>query len=199
MRIYVLFLFFIICAELFPQKLNPGDGVRVTLLNIPENISGDYYILNDGTLQLPLIGPIIAINEEFVTVKKKIEARYDSLYKKPDITVQPLFRINVLGEVKKPGLYYVTGVETISSLIALAGGETSDADLENIKMVRNGEEMNLNGKDILAQGGTVNDIGLNSGDRIYIPREWWVSAKNTTFIISGIAVLVTLVGFFIKK
>lgn len=198
MKRIILLLSLIISFNAFSQKLNPGDGVRITLLNIPETVSGDYFIHEDGTLQLPLIGSLIADKVEFVSIKKEIQTKYSALYKEPDLTIQPLFRINVLGEVGKPGLYYVTGVEKISSLIALAGGETPDADLSNIKMVRNGVEMNLNGKDILAQGGTVNDIGLSSGDRIYVPREWWVSAKNTTFIISGIAVLVTLIGFFIK-
>lgn len=199
MKRMLLFVFLICSTVAFTQQLNFGDGVRVSLLNITENISGDYFIQNDGTLQLPYLEIYNAQNRDFASLKNEIESKYSSLYKQPELTIQPLYRINVLGEIKKPGLYYVTGVEKLSSLLALAGGETSDADLSGLKLLRNNEEIEIKGSDVITQGGTLDDIGLRSGDRIYVPREWWVSAKNTTFIISGIAVIVTLIGFFVKK
>lgn len=199
MRRVMIFALLIIGTVTFSQQLNLGDGVRITLLNISENISGDYFIQNDGTLQMPYLEIANAQQKDFVSLKKEIESKYTSLYKSPELTVQPLFRINVLGEVNKPGLYFVTGVEKLSSLLALAGGETSDADLSDLKLLRNNEEIEIKGEEIISQGGTLEDIGLHSGDRIYVPREWWVSAKNTTFIISGLAVIVTLVSLFIKK
>lgn len=199
MKRIILFAILFFCSVAFSQQLNLGDGVRVSLLNIPETISGDYFIQNDGTLQMPYLEIYNAQNRDFLSVRDEIKAKYSSLYKNPELTIQPLFRINVLGEIKKPGLYYVTGIEKLSSLLALAGGETSDADLEGLKLLRDNEEIEIKGSDVITQGGTLNDIGLRSGDRIYVPREWWVSAKNTTFLISGLAVVVTLIGLFVKK
>ena len=77
------------------QKLNPGDGVRITFLDIKDNISGDYYIEPDGIISLPFIGEINTNNKEFPDIKNQIEFRYDSLYRNPHLTVHYLLRINV--------------------------------------------------------------------------------------------------------
>jgi len=173
--------------------------VRLLFFNNSESISGDYYVHNDGLVQLPFLGLINTRGRDFKAIAQEITEKYDSLYKNPELTVQPLFRINVLGEVQKPGLFFVTGVETISSIIALAGGETSDADLSGLTIIRGEKEIEVKGDDLVKNGSTVQDIGLASGDRIYVPRGWWVSARNTAIIVSGLAVIVTLVGIFVKK
>jgi polysaccharide export outer membrane protein len=186
-------------SNLYSQQISPGDGIRIAFYNNSESISGDYYVHNDGFIQLPFLGLINTTNRDFKLIAQEITMRYDSLYKNPELTIQPLFRINVLGEVQKPGLFYVTGVETISSIIALAGGETSDANLSGLKIIRGEKEIEVQGDELLKNGGTVKDMGLVSGDRIYVPREWWVSARNTAIIVSGLAVIVTLIGIFVKK
>ncbi len=49
-------LFFLLSLIVQAQKLNPGDGVRITFLNITDQITGDYNIQQDGNIQLPFIG-----------------------------------------------------------------------------------------------------------------------------------------------
>jgi polysaccharide biosynthesis/export protein len=195
----VLLSFFILFnAVILPQRLNPGDGVRVLFYNIPENISGDYFIQIDGRVQLPFIGLISTKDRDFGDVRSEITEKYDSLYKNPELTIQPLLRINILGEVHQPGFYYTTGVERLSGLMAMAGGETSDADIDDIYIIRNDKELSLDSDELLADGGTVGNIELESGDRIYVPREWWVGARNAAVIVSGVAVLVTIISLFVR-
>ncbi len=180
---------------LFAQQLNIGDGVRITFFNITDPISGDYFIQADGYVQLPYIGLIKAIQRDFEAVKQEIVAKYDSLYRNPELTVQPLFKISILGEVKSPGLYYVTGVEKLSDVIAMAGGETSDANLEKIYFTRGEKRININAQDILEKGRKLQEIGLQSGDRIYVPRKWWVGVRNASVIISAATIiLVTIIS-----
>jgi protein involved in polysaccharide export with SLBB domain len=195
----VLLSFFILFnISIIPQALNPGDGVRVIFYNIPENISGDYHIQMDGRVQMPFIGLITTRDRDFTEIREEITHKYDSLYRNPELTIQPLLRINILGEVRQPGFYYLTGVEKLSGLMAMAGGETSDADISNIYIIRNDQELALDSEELLAGGGTVGDIGLQSGDRIFVPRQWWVGARNAAVIVSGVAVLVTLVSLFVR-
>ncbi len=52
----IFILFEIFASGNYAQILNPGDGVRITFLNITDQISGDYFIQQDGSLQLPFIG-----------------------------------------------------------------------------------------------------------------------------------------------
>ncbi len=152
-RIFV-FLLFLLASTGFGQKLNPGDGVRIIFLNITDIISGDYHIQVDGNLQLPFLGLLNTTNLEFPQIKKTIMQRYDSLYRNPELTVQPLFRINILGEVRTPGYYYVTDVEKMTGILALAGGVTGSAATDEIYIIRDNEEINLNVSEIVEKGNT---------------------------------------------
>lgn len=198
MRKVLMSFIIILTAVLNAQELNPGDGVRILFYNIPEKISGDYFIQQDGRIQLPYIGLIETRQRDFKDIQSEISLKYDSLYRDPELTIQPLLKINILGEVRTPGFYYLTGIEKLSGLIALAGGETSDADIENLYIIRNEKELEIDAEELIADGGTVRDIGLKSGDRIFVPREWWVGARNVAVIISGVAVLVTIVSLFVR-
>jgi len=182
----------------FTQILNPGDGVRIIFYNINDNISGDYYIQQDGLLQLPFIGNIDTRNRDFKFIKNQIVTKYDSLYKNPELTVQPLLRINILGEVRNPGYYYVTDVEKITGILALAGGVTGSAASKEIYILRGEEEIELNVSELTAKGNTAADFGLRSGDRIFVPRSFWADASQYAIIFSGIAVLSTVIALLIR-
>ncbi|HEX2868550.1 MAG TPA: SLBB domain-containing protein [Ignavibacteriales bacterium] len=197
----VLFVFCLAVTGLntSAQTLNPGDGVRLAFFNITDKISGDYFIQEDRLLQLPFIGTLQTENVSFENLKNEIISKYDSLYRKPEVNVRPLYRINVLGEVKTPGSYYATGVEKISDILAMAGGETSDADLGDMYIVRNDREIKVDASKIIEDGEKKNDINLTSGDRVYVPRRWWVGARNIAMIVSGAGILVTLVALFVRK
>lgn len=203
MKISYLFIAFILMTfslrENRAQEINPGDGVRIAFFNITDQISGDYFIQNNGNLMMPFIGVVNTENRSFDAIKKQIIAKYDSLYRQPELSVRPLYKINILGEVKTPGSYFVTGVEHLSDLIAMAGGETNDANLDDIYIERRGEQIKVDGSRIIEEGNQKGDINLISGDRVYVPRKWWVGARNIAIIVSGAAVLITLATIFIKK
>ena len=129
----------LISLNSYAQELNPGDGIRISFLDIEEIISGDYYILPNGLINLPQIGVINTSNKDFKEIKSEIELNYASLYKDPHISVNALFRINILGEVAAPGFYYVSDYEKFTAILALAGGTTAAADLNDIKLIRNFE------------------------------------------------------------
>ena len=181
----------------YAQELNPGDGVRITFLDIKDEISGDYYIQPSGFIQLPFIGIINTTDRDFKEVKNQIVFRYDSLYRDPHLTVYSLIRINVLGEVTNPGFYYITEIESFMSIIAMAGGTTGSADLESIYLVRNNKRINLDIETIIAEGSTATDFGLQSNDQIYVPRTWWADARGFTIILSGLAIIVTLIAIIL--
>jgi len=193
--VMVLLLF----ATITAQDLKPGDGVRITLYNISDQISGDYFIQQTGKIQLPYIGLINVQNRNFNDIHQEIIAKYDSLYRNPEITVQPLFRVSVLGAVQNPGIYFVTGVEKLLDVIALAGGETKDANLNKIYLVHKNSRIDINAKDMIQRGKKVQDIGLNSGDQIYVPKKWLSGAKNISIIVSGVAVLVAIIRLVTVK
>ena len=118
--------------------------------------------------------------------------KYAELYKNPALTIQPLYKINIMGEVRTPGYYYVTDVEKMTGILALAGGVTGSAATDDIYIIRNEKEILLNASELIEQGNTAADFGLQSGDRIFIPRSFWADAGQYGIILSGLAVLTTL-------
>ena len=181
----------------YAQNLNLGDGVRISFLDIDDVITGDYYIQPNGLLHLPFIGVINTSNTDFKEIKSKIEFRYDSLYRNPHLTVNALFRINILGEVRNPGFYYVSDYEKFTAILAFAGGTTGNADLENIKLIRNFEEIYLDVETIIQEGSSATDFGLQSGDQVFVPRTWWADARGFTIILSALALIVTIIAIIL--
>jgi protein involved in polysaccharide export with SLBB domain len=195
MKRYFFLFYLIVCSHsVWAQQLNPGDGLRLTFYNISDEISGDYFVQQDGKIQLPFIGLVDVLSDSFAVIQTKVKAKYDSIYRDPELTVQPLYRINVLGEVRTPGIYYVTGVEKLTDLIAMAGGETSDSDLDDIYVIRDDQKIYIDAERIIEEGDKVSDIGLRSGDKIYVSRSWWGGASNTGIVIAAAGVVVALIG-----
>ena len=198
--LFILFATLSIFVSLnsYAQELNPGDGVRITFLDIKDDISGDYFIQSNGFIQLPFIGIVNTTNRDYKEIKNQIEFRYDSLYRDPVLTVNALFRINVLGEVTNPGFYFITEMEKFTAILALAGGTTGSADLESIYLIRNNQEINLDVRTIIQEGSSATDFGLQSGDQIYVPRTWWADAGGLTLLISAAAIIVTLIAIIVR-
>jgi len=188
----VFFISLVTSLPLWAQKLDPGDGVRLTFFNISENISGDYYIQQTNILQLPYAGLFKIEDKEFNTIKQEIIAKYDSLYRGVELIVNPLYKINVLGEVRRSGVYYVTGVEKLLDVIAMAGGETEDSDMSNILVQRKNETLDFDAEDLISGDNGAEDFYLKSGDRIYVTRKWWVTAQNTTFLFTAASLVVAI-------
>ncbi len=195
----IFILFEIFASGNYAQILNPGDGVRITFLNITDQISGDYFIQQDGSLQLPFIGIVKTTNIDYKTIRQTIFNKYSELYKDPALTIQPLIRINIMGEVRTPGYYYVTDIEKMTGILALAGGVTGAAATDDIYIIRNDQEIQLKKSEVIEKGNTAADLGLQSGDRIFIPRSFWADAGQYGLILSGLAVLVTLVSLLLRK
>lgn len=195
---YSLIILFVAFNLINAQILKPGDGIRVSLLNISENISGDYFIQDNGNIQLPYLGLVNAQNQDFNDLRNQIISEYSVIYKNPELSIQPLYRINIIGEVGNPGVYYLSGFETISDLLALAGGETSDSDIEDLVIIRNDNQLEVDMESFLNGKNDLADIGIESGDKVYVPRKWLVDARNASVLISGVTVLVAIASLFTR-
>lgn len=200
-KFFILFatLCIFISLNSFAQEINPGDGVRIAFLDIGDVITGDYFIQPNGLLNLPQIGIINTTNKDFKKIKSEIESLYDSLYKNPHLSVNALFRINILGEVSNPGFYYVSDSEKFTAILAFAGGPRESADLGDIVLIRDFESIEIDVETIIEKGRNASDLGLQSGDQIYVPRKWWVDNSGVvTTIISIVALALTTYAVFFQ-
>ena len=152
--------------------------------------SGHYCqrLLRRGSISLPYLGKIRVADRNIDSLKQEVYNKYSNLYRNPELTVLALIRVNIFGEVNKPGYYYVTGTDKL----AKAGGTTQDANINNITITRNGKELDVDGEKIMQSGDKLEDIGLQSGDQIYVARKWF-SGSTQAILIASLSVLTAIV------
>ncbi len=174
--------------------LGAGDGLRVNVFPV-EEFSGEYQILVDGTLSLPIVGNIQVQGLTLTQLTEFLTQQYRQYVKRPVITVsltapRPL-KLAIAGEINSPGSYLlpVEGGQkfpTLTQLIQQAGGLTTVANLEKVEIKRQfkGQTLvlNLNLWDLLKEGQLEQDITLRDGDQIIIPTQETVNLAQTRLL-----------------
>ena len=189
----------LLCYSGNSQTLRPGDGLRLMFYNISDTLSGQYYIQENGNISLPYLGTIRASGRNIDSLKQEINNKYNNLYRNPELTILPVYKVNIFGEVNKPGYYYVTQTDKLSDLVAMAGGPTTYADLGGITLTRNGRELDIDGEKIIEGGNKEGDIALQSGDQVYVPRKWF-SGPTQAIVIATLSTLTAVfIALIIKK
>ncbi len=67
------------------------------------------------------------------------------------------------------GRVYLHGKTTLMDLIAMGGGYTVDADIKNVKLIRQGKTYRINLFDILEKGDQSINVIIDAGDVVNIP------------------------------
>ncbi len=162
--------------------LGAGDTINLDIFQV-EEYSGEYPVLVDGTISLPLVGRVDVTGLSLKETSDVVSKEYATYLKRPIITVgliapRPL-RIGIAGEVDNPGAYEVAltpespQFPTVTDLLEQAGGITTIADVRNVRVSRQsgGKEVlyNANLWDLLTKNQIRQDISLRDGDTIFVP------------------------------
>jgi polysaccharide export outer membrane protein len=154
--------------------------VKLKIWREPD-LSGDYRVDENGVVIFPKIGPLPVGRISTDSLKSLLVSSYAVYLQNPSIDVTFLRRVNVLGEVKTPGLYDVDPTMTVNDVVALAGGVTPDGNLKKIELLRRGERESIQ----LSPNSRLTDATLSSGDQLRIPQRGWL-ARNGTVVAAGI-------------
>ena len=174
--------------------LGPGDQVRVDVFDVPE-YSGDFRVLVDGTLNLPVIGTVSVIGSKIPDANAIITSRYSRYIKRPLITLtlvapRPM-KIALAGEIERPGSYTIpltdeNNFPKVTEAINLAGGITRAAAVREVRIQRrNAAACNVNLWDLLQNGNSSQDISLRDGDEIFIPSTTSVNTVEDTLLATA--------------
>ena len=118
--------------------LVPGDIVRVVIWREPD-LTGDFQIDQDGMVVLPLLGKLRADNKGWDAVRDQLLQGYRRELRNPSIELTPFRSVYVLGEVNLPGRYNIHPTnDNLAGAVSLAGGATSNGDIRNMRIVRDG-------------------------------------------------------------
>lgn len=169
--------------------IGPKDVLLITVFDDP-TLSGKYTVDADGTFTFPLIGRVkaagLTIRDFELELKKRLQ---DGFFKNPQVTVgvdeYRSQRVFVVGEVRQPGTYPLTGGMTLIEALARAGSTLPTASGEALVVrAKRGQAVDgprLPGTDGAADVITVDirelqsgrlsqNVELFDGDTIFVPQ-----------------------------
>lgn len=163
--------------------IGPQDVLTIAVYGQPD-LTGRYTVETDGMVSFPLIGRVKAAGLkllEFNDVLAKELA--DGFFKNPQISVgveqYRSQRIFVIGEVRSPGPYPLTGGMSLIEALARAGANmTGEAVIVRPSEAKgptlpgqdkNAQVHHIDLKD-LQTGATADNLDLRDGDTVFIPR-----------------------------
>ncbi len=157
--------------------LGPSDEIEVKVFRHDE-LNKKMRIPPDGNITLHLIGDIKAAGVGINQLRNDIREKYLNYLVKPEISVDIVTlngqKIFVLGEVKQPGVYQIDPPTSMLEAISKAGGFTLDGKSSNVVLIRGGPKKPVarmvDLKKSLEKGGFGQDVALQTGDVVYVPR-----------------------------
>lgn len=176
--------------------LRPGDVLKISVYRDQE-LSKDYLIDSRGYVQIPGLGVIQAAGLDPTQVTDRLrDALIARGFDKPEIAVQPLVRVSVLGEIARPGIHPVDPGTSLLQLVTIAGGPTERANLRRTRVVRDGRAFTVDLESALG-GSASGRVVLYSNDVIVVPkRSAFFTQQNLGFILSATSVIIGALNFY---
>ncbi len=157
-------------------RLQPGDVLTVSTWK-EADLQGEVVIRPDGDLSFPLAGEVRAAGQTVDQVRTEIESRLRRFV--PEAVVSVLlklpqgYRIYVIGKVNKPGDFMLNRPTDVMQALALAGGATPFADVDDIKILRRdaGRQtaISFHYSDVSRGKSLHQNVVLQGGDTVVVP------------------------------
>lgn len=209
--------------QLNPYILGEGDFINIKFFDAPE-LSGDFPVMNDGSLNIPLIG---SVKVSGLTLNKATNLITNLL---KDELIRPQIQLNIIkprpikvaivGEINRPGIYslsidekllnetnpnvLVGGLPTVVDALQKAGGVTERANLRKVtlrrKIVNQNNSFKKASLDLLSlimEGDHLQNPFLQDGDVIILEQalnEASISMKISSSNLSPSLIKVNVIG-----
>jgi len=145
-----------------------GDVVSLRVTG-EDRWSTDFTVTPTRTIELESIDPIDLSNVLYSEVEETIARQLGRYLREPRVQADVLKRIGVTGNVQNPGFYTITGNSLVSDVIMMAGGPASGSNVNKIQFRRLGTRLDI-GEQAVWQSRSLDDLGMQSGDEVYVPQ-----------------------------
>jgi protein involved in polysaccharide export with SLBB domain len=173
--------------------LRPGDGLKIAVWG-EKDLNGEYLIDARGLVQIPGLGDIVVAGLTPMEVKARLS---EQLVRRgivaPEISVQPVIRVSVLGEVRNPGLLSVEPGTNLIHLITLAGGPTERANMKSVRVIRAGRPYEVDLQSALS-GSSAGRVVLFSNDVVFLDRKRGLTRENLSFGLNMLTAVLSIVS-----
>jgi protein involved in polysaccharide export with SLBB domain len=179
-------------ARLSAGDFRPGDRIIITVQG-DTALSDTFAVWRDNALHLPspTVGTLSLQGVLRSELQDKVQTYVARFVRNPMVRALPLIRLSFQGEYAHSGVYAVPADAPLADAFMAAGGTTTYAAMNKAKIQRNGREfMDSRGlQAAIADGRTVDDLGLRDGDQFVMPKG---NGGSTMGIIRGAAVVTSL-------
>lgn len=170
-------------ADSRDYRVGPEDVIDVRVFD-EEELSKEVVVHHSGRINYPLLGVLEVAGLTVDEVEELLRARLaERFLVNPQVFVRMKEynsrRAVVLGMVKEPGAYSLSGRTSVLDLISRAGG-VQDAGGKNLVLIRGGNLPDHPEKDavpelidvhrLLRLGESTLNLGVNHGDILFVPR-----------------------------
>jgi len=162
--------------------LGTNDVLEIRLWGYPE-LTTSTVVQPDGMISLPLNGQIIAAGKTLTELRIEIANELKKILTSLGTDQVSLTLINfgtinisVLGEVKNPGIYPLTGRVDVLKAISASSGLTDKAGLVNATIIRKDQvTLPVDLEKLFLLNDLSQNYTLESGDSLYIPKAFAIT------------------------
>jgi hypothetical protein len=162
----------IIESRLTLGDFHPGDQILLRIQG-EETLSGTFLVGQKREVTLPLLGELPLEGVLRAELEEHVQRHLTRFLREPVVQARSLTRLAVLGEVRQPGFYLVPSEVVLADAIMAAGGPSSAARLDRIRIERGSTDI-WSGRPLqeaLADGQTLDRMSLRAGDQIIVPQQ----------------------------
>ena len=133
----------------------------------------------DGYISLPYVGDVVAVGKTPTELSSTLVEQYRHFVNSVNVSVTVLDAksnmVYIMGQVTNPNFYQLIGPTTLSQLVAMAAGLTSEANVHDVVLISRDPNGHPTGQlvdldEIIGQGNIGADIMLKQYDVVFVPR-----------------------------
>ena len=172
----------------------------------PKLTSNGFMVDQNGAIQLPLIGNVKIEGLSTTEARELIQSKLISYLKEPVVSLRLInFKVSVLGDVGKPGVYPIQNERvSVNEALSMAGDLTITAVRNNVLLVRENQgkrqyiRLNMQSKDLFnspyyyLQNNDV--LYIQPGNAKYASVD--SSYRNVSIVLSALSVIALLISRF---
>ncbi|HEX5071880.1 MAG TPA: SLBB domain-containing protein [Gemmatimonadaceae bacterium] len=183
-------------AQVIRKRLAEGDfqtGHRILLFIAGDSaLSDTFTVMSDQKLQLPNLPEISLAGILDSELQGYLATQLAKYIRDPSVRAQALLRVQVTGDVAKPGFYSIRTDTPVTDVVMNAGGPSQNAEMGKIELRRGSTTVVHRGgiQTAIQKELTMSDIGARSGDELYVPTKpgtsRWQKLAAITASVMGI-------------
>jgi protein involved in polysaccharide export with SLBB domain len=170
------------------RELPLREGDRILLKLWSDTVFADTARVQRGAVVvLPRVGAVSLAAVPISQVSDSVRSAYARLFRSLTVEVSPLRKITVVGEVRRPDVYFLDPNTLLRDAVGVAGGITEIGRENRIRVVRDSSSRLVKGwQTLLGEAATV-----QSGDVLIAEREPWLK-RNALTVVSATGVLFSI-------